>query len=219
MKKLLFCLLLVCSVAPAFAQFHLGISAGSNYTFWKWYIKSLDTNIDYKPASGWRLALLGEWQFSPKMALRAEADAQGKTNKLSHLQFPDGSNAGSYYESYQFLGGSLLLQIKPLNKTPHLFLLAGISDEWLDKAWSKLKGATVEGQNGNKNPIDVANGNYNRNVVLSDIGFGGDIPLDSRSKLKVEGRFQYMLNNLSSIAHVDASAHSVILSVAYLHKL
>lgn len=219
MKKILFILLLTCGAAPAFAQFHLGISAGGNYSFWKWHIKNLDTDINFRPAAGWRLALLGEWQFSPKVALRVEGDMQVKSNKSVRLTFPDGSSGGRFYEHYQYLGGSLLLQVKPLNKIPQLFLLGGFSDEWLYKGWSGLKNGAVEGHNGFSSPITLSDGNHTRNNTMADVGLGYDIQLNSRSKLKVEGRYQYMINNFAANNNVDASAHSLFLSLAYLHKL
>lgn len=227
MKNLLFTLIFTCLSTLAVAQFHLGISAGPNLSFWTWEIKPIAQNLDYQPALGWRGVLLGEWQIKPMLGIRVELGAQLKANKMiKNFIFPsdilagdlDG-NPGSYREYFQNWEESLLLQISPIKKYRQVYILTGCTASQMDKAWNRSSGTEAGKKFRNKNTIDINDGNWNRNGLAAEIGVGGNFPLGANSSLKVEGRFQYALTELAANENVDAYAHSLLFQVGYLHRL
>ena len=191
MKNLLFAFTFVSLATPVFSQFHIGLSAGANMSFWAWEIKSLDTDIDYEPAMGWRSAVLSEWQMNPILGLRAEFGTQVKANKrIQNLIFETDLLAGdfdgtpwAFREFFLYWEGSLLAQISPLKKCPQLYLLAGTTAGRLEKAWNTGKGSEAEMKHSSKNSIDIKGAKWNRNAFAADFGLGGNIPLGSNSKI------------------------------------
>ncbi len=227
MKNLFLTFFFACLTIPAFSQFYIGLSGGANMSFWTWKIKSLNTDIDYEPAMGWRAAALGEWQINPMLGFRAEFGTQVKANKtIGIFMFPsDGlggipsGTPGSFREFYQFWEGSLLVQFAPVKKFNNVYLMAGGTAGWLEKAWNKVSGTESGREFSSTNPIDIKDPNWNRNAFAADFGLGGNVPLGKNSKIKIEVRYQYSLSNLSSNNNVDASISPLILNVGYLHRL
>ncbi len=227
MKHLLLTLLFASLTTASFAQFRLGLSAGANRSFWNWKIKSLDHNIDYLPSMGWRAAILGEWQITPLLGIQAALGTQVKVNKLpSSILFESDLLSGNiprkpryFREHYKYWEGSLLMQVSPIKNFRYTYLLAGGTMGRLGKAWNTLSGTEDEERILFKNPIDTKNPNWNRNALAADFGIGGNIPLDANSSIKIEGRFQYGLSNLSSHDNVDASVSSLFFNMGYLHRL
>lgn len=222
--KNLFVFLLLCTLATtAFSQVSIGLSASANQSFWKWQIKDPSINLNYEPAIGWRSAVMGEWQISPIVGVRAEFGKQVKRNKDSKLEITDDTGApidakGS--ENYQFWEGSLLMQISPIKKFPNTYLLAGATYGRLTNACRVIKGGIdLEGGNKSNFDIDIENSFYNKNAHATDFGLGSNIPLGKTSSLKIEGRFQYSLSNLSTSDNVEASISPLMLTVGYLHRL
>ncbi|MDO8367729.1 MAG: hypothetical protein Q7T20_13090 [Saprospiraceae bacterium] len=222
MKHLLLAFAFACLVSPVFSQFHIGLSAGPNVSFWAWEIKSLGYGIDYEPAMGWRAAVLGEWQMNPMLGFRAEFGTQVKANKITGIfmfpsdglgGIPDGT-PGSFREFYQYWEGSLLVQFAPVKKFNYVYLMAGGTAGWLEKAWNKF--SIIES---GKASIDIKDPNWNRNAFAADFGLGGNIPLGANSKIKVEARFQYSLTDLSASDNVDASVNPLLLNIGYMHRL
>ncbi len=208
-----------CWAAPAFSQFHFGLSGSANLSFWDWHIKSLDTDIDYEPGMGWRYAAMGEWQAAPWIGLRAELGTQVKSNKLAGLQFPDMISTGNYRERYQYWEGSLLLELFPVKKWRAVYLLGGATAGNLGRGRTKVC-ITENGEKScNTTPIDLSGPNYNRSAFSLDGGIGGNVPLGALSRLKIEGRFQYGLSNFSKNDNVDARVSSVLFTLGYLHRL
>ncbi len=227
MKKLVYAVLFTCSYTSAFAQFHLGLSAGANTSFWKWALKSPDFSFDYQPATGWRGVVMGEWQMKPMWGLRTELGVQTKANKMvKNLLFESDILAGNFggtewkfRENYQFWEGSLLLQFAPVRKFPQLYLLAGGTGSRLTKAWKSSAGQEAGHPFSSKNTIDLSDPNWNRNYLVADFGMGGNIPLGALSSLKVECRYQYSITELSSNENVDARVNTLLLQLGYLHRL
>ena len=227
MKHLLLALALAFSATPAFSQFYLGLSGGTNLSFWSWHIKSLNTDIDYEPAMGWRAAVLGEWQINSMIGLRAEFGTQIKANQMTtNFIFPSDILSGNYNgspghfrENYQYWEGSLLAQFSPLKKVKALYVVGGVSAGRLDKAWSKVEGTEAGREFSSKSDIDLDYRNWNQNALAADFGLGGNIPLGANSKIKVEARYQYNFTEISKHENVDARVNSMLFNVGYLHRL
>jgi len=221
MKNLLLAFVFIALSTPAFAQFHLGLSAGANMSFWTWEIKSLSWDIDYEPAMGWRAAVLGEWQMNPRLGFRAEFGTQVKANKISgHFQYPDMTTiTATAREYFQYWEGSALVQFSPVKKFRQVYILAGGTAGRLEKAWNKYSGTEGGKDFSSKNSIDIKDPNWNRNAFAADFGLGGNIPLGANSKIKVEARYQYSLSNLSNNDNVDASISPLLFNVGYMHRL
>ena len=219
MKNLLLAFAFACLATPAFSQFHIGLSGGANWSFWTWKIKSLNTDIDYEPALGWRAAVLGEWQMNPILGLRAEFGTQVKANKLSALEFTDMVSTATSHGYYQYWEGSMLVQCSPVKKFRQVYLLAGGTAGRLEKASNRLIRTEAGKEFSSKNSIDIKGPNWNRNAFAADFGLGGNIPLGPNSKIKVEARYQYSLSNLLANDNVDASISPLLLNVGYLHRL
>ncbi len=227
MKNLFLIFSFACLATPAFSQFHLGLSAGANMSFWTWEIKSLGLDIDYEPAMGWRAAVLGEWQMNPMSGFRAEFGTQVKANKLTrNFVFPSDIIAGNpngtpgyFREYFQYWEGSVLVQFSPVKKFSQVYILAGGTGGRLEKAWNRISGTESGQKFSSTNSIDVKDPNWNRNAFAADFGLGGNIPLGANSKIKVEARYQYSLSNLSNNDNVDASISPLLFNVGYMHRL
>jgi hypothetical protein len=213
--------------SPAFAQFHLGLVSGVNQSYWTWNIKSLNRSLDYEPAMGWRVAIVGEWQWKPSMSIRAEFATHVKANKsVRKLLFETDIIAGNFdgsiwtfYERYQYLEGSALWQISPLKKIKPFYLLMGGTIGYMGSAWLKSEGTEASVFSSKKSPKDLSDPNWNRNAFALDFGLGGNIPLGKNSKIKIETRYQRSLLDLSTDNNVDARTHSLLLNMGYLHRL
>ena len=227
MKIHFLALAFICLASPAFAQFHIGMSAGPNISFWEWEIKSFGYNLNYDAAMGWRTALLGEWQIAPWIGVRAETGLNTKVNKrISYLVFESDLLAGNFKgsrwifrENFQYWESSLLVQINPVKRYRWAYLFSGCSSAWLQYAWRRTKGSETGIKHNSREPIDFKAPNWNRNTFSADFGLGANIPLNARGKLKVEGRFQYGLSNLSTSNEVDARVSSLLLNLGYLQRL
>ena len=227
MKNLFCCIILAFWAGPVFAQFHIGLSTGTNLSFWTWEIKSLNTNIDYEAAMGWRATVLAEYKVSPAFSARIEAGTQLKANKITkNLVFESDILAGDYggtpwvfREKYQFWEASALVQIAPIKKYRQAYLLAGCTAGKLQKGWKTAKGSEAGMKFSSKDSIDFSDPNWNRNAFAADFGVGGNFPLGANSLIKVEARFQYSLSNLSNSDNVNASVNPLILNIGYMHRL
>jgi len=227
MKHLLLAFAFACLANPVFSQFHIGLSAGPNVSFWTWEIKSLGFGIDYEPAMGWRAAVLGEWQMNPMLGFRAEFGTQVKANKLSKnfifesdlLAGNFNGSPGYFREYFQYWEGSALVQFSPVKKFNYVYLIAGGTAGRLEKAWNIISGTEAGQEFSSTSSIDVKNPNWNRNAFAADFGLGGNIPLGANSKIKVEARYQYSLSNLTASDDVDASMSPLLLNVGYMHRL
>ena len=224
-KILVFAGLLLATSASA--QFHIGLSAGANLSFWTWKIKPINSDLEFEPAVGWRAAALGEWQMNPLLGFRAEFGTQVKANKMTkNLLFPDDILAGNFEgtpwtfrEYYQYLEGSLLIQLSPIKKYRQFYLLVGSSAGRLLRGWSTSKGKESDKISSSKSSIDVKDPNYNQNAFAADFGLGGNIPLGNHSLLKIEARYQHNLSNFSASENVDASVRPILFNIGYLHRL
>lgn len=227
MKNVLCCFFFAILVTPGFAQFHIGLSTGANLSFWKWDIKSLNTDIGYEPAMGYRGAGLAEYQISALFGARIEVGFQQKANKITkNLVFESGypggdldRTSGVFREKYQFWEASALAQIAPLKKFRQAYLLAGCTAGKLQKGWKTANGYEAGMKFSSKDDIDLSDPNWNRNAFAADFGLGGNFPLGANSKIKVEARFQYSLSNLSNSDNVDAGVSPLILNIGYMHRL
>jgi len=222
MKNNILVFAFACLATPVFAQFHLGLSAGPNYSFWNWHIKSLNYDLEYEPAMGWRAGVLGEYQISPLIGVRAAFETQVKANKSEIMGIPlvgYEEIEGVFREKFQYLESSLLIQVSPVKKFRQFYLLAGCTGGRLIKAWSHLKlsegGETLP----SRRNYNLGQEHWNRNAFAADMGLGMNMPLSKTSTLKVEARYQHSLSNLSKHENVDASVHSCFLNVGYLHRL
>jgi len=211
----------------ALAQVHIGLSAGPNLSFWTWEIKANYHDLGFEPAVGMRTVVLGTWQVSPVLGVRAEFGAQLKANKkIRNLVFPSDIIAGDFdgtpwkfRDYYHYWEGSLLVEVSPLKKIRPLYLLAGGTAGRLENGWKKTSGSEGGTKASGKESIDVKDGNWNRVALAADMGLGGNIPLGKYSILKIEGRFQYGLSQLAQSDEVDARLNSLLLTVGYLHRL
>lgn len=222
MKNTILVFAFACLATPAFSQFHLGLSAGPNYSFWNWHIKSLNQNITFDPAMGFRAMALGEYQISPLIGIRAEIGTQIKANKRELSGNPitgDQELVGVHREKFQYLESSWLVQVSPVKKFRPLYLLGGCTTGWLAQAWSQanLKGGTETLDS--RHTYNLAQEHWSRNAFAADMGLGMNLPLGKVSTLKVEARYQHGLLKLSTHENVDASVHSCFLNVGYLHRL
>lgn len=227
MKNLLLLLAFIFFSTNAFTQVSIGLSSGPNLSFWNWKLKAFNYDVNFDPAVGMRTVVLGEWQVSPILGLRAEVGAQLKANKMTrNLVFATDILAGNpqgsewkFREHYHYWEGSLLAQISPLKKIRALYLLAGGTVGRLENGWEKTSGSETGIKHSSKESIDVKDSNWNRAAFAADLGIGGNIPLGKYSSLKVEGRFQYSLTNLAQSDEVDARVNPLLLTVGYLHRL
>lgn len=227
MKNLLLIIGFAFLATPSYSQFHVGVSGAANLSFWTWHIKSLDTDIDYEPAMGWRTAVLGAWQINPMVGLRAEFGTQVKANKMTkNLIFETDLLAGdfdgtpwAFREFFQYWEGSVLAQLSPIKKFKFVYLMAGGTAGRLEKAWKTSKGSEAGMKFSSNSSIDIKTRHWNRNAFAADFGLGVHYPLGANGKIKVETRYQYSLSNLSANENVEASIRSLLLSVAYLHRL
>jgi hypothetical protein len=227
MKYPLIALLFTFLSLNAFAQVHVGLSAGPNLSFWTWELKELHYVLGFEPAVGMRTVVLGEWQISPVLGVRAEVGAQVKANKkVRRLVFESDIIAGNFdgtpwtfRENYQYWEGSLLVQLSPFKKFRPLYLLAGGTAGRLENGWNKTSGSEAGNKSSSKTAIDVKDGNWNRAAFAADMGLGVNIPLGKLSILKVEGRFQYGLSQLAQTNDVDARVNSALFTLGYLHRL
>jgi len=217
--KHLFPLLFLFGFTPVFSQGYFGLSGSANLSFWEWHIRSLDTDIDYQPAVGWRFGALGGIKFAPWIGLRAELATQMKSNKIDDLEFSDMTSSGVYRERYQYWEGSLLVEVFPVKKLRSLYLMGGATTAYLGRA--RVKGCVTE--NGERkcltSVVDLKEGFYRRNMTSFDWGLGYEFTLDAASRLRVEGRMQQGLEDFTTHDNVDASVRSVMLGVAYVHRL
>ena len=218
MKNLFLVIAFACLANTSFAQFSIGLTAGGNASHLKWYLKSLDEDLGYENALGWRAALLSEWQVSPLLALRAEIAGQLKSHKIK-LESDITNHSGYLRDHYQYWEGSLLAQVSPLKKIRQMYLLAGCTAGRLTKAWQKIDEGLVEGGSSIKRDLDLDENYFNRNAFAADFGIGGNIPLGAVSSLKIEGRYQLGLSNFSSHDNVEARNNTFIFSVGYLHRI
>ena len=227
MKHALIALLFIFLSPSAFAQVHVGLSAGPNLSFWTWELKELNYDLGFEPAVGMRTVVLGEWQVSPVLGVRAEVGAQVKANKIiRNLVFPSDIIAGdfdgtpwTFRDNYHYWEGSLLVQLSPLKKFRPLYLLAGGTAGRLESGWKKTSGSEAGNKSSSKTAIDVKDGNWNRAAFAADMGLGVNIPLAKVGILKTEGRFQYGLSQLDQTNDVDARVNSLLFTLGYLHRL
>lgn len=227
MKHPLIALLFIFLSSNALAQVHIGLSAGPNMSYWTWELKELNFDLGFEPAMGMRTVVLGEWQVSPVLTVRAELGAQVKANKIiRNLVFEEDILAGNFggtpwtfRDNYHYWEGSLLAQVSPLKKFRPLYLLAGGTAGRLENGWNKTSGSEAGNKSSSKTAIDVKDGNWNRAAFAADMGLGVNIPLGKLSILKVEGRFQYGLTQLAQTKDVDARVNSVLFTLGYLHRL
>ncbi len=222
MKSYLIILAFTCLAAPLFAQFSLGLTAGTNMSYWKWHNQDPAYEINFEPALGWRAAVLGEWQISPLLGLRTEIGAQVKSNK-GGIEYSDDQGGvipgATAHQHFQYWEGSLLLQLSPVKKIKQVYLLAGCSAGRLVKGWRNVSGSAVPDAYTRNQSIALDENKIDRNALMADVGLGGNIPLGAHNSLKIEGRYQHGLTNFSTISNVDRRVSALILSVGYLHRL
>jgi hypothetical protein len=220
MQKLLFSIAFTFLVSTAFAQFSAGLAVGGNFSDLTWHLKPLNSDLGYDPALGWRAAVMGQWRFSSALAVRAEIAAQSKNSKTK-VQLTDGMGGpeieGTARIHHFFTEGSLLLEWAPFSGMRSAYFLAGCTaGRFTQGHYSYSKSLGLENSNID---IDFEEAAYNRNAVAVDLGLGYNFALGSRNTLKVEGRYQHGLMDLSDHENVDASLNPFILQVGYLHQL
>ena len=217
--KHLFTILIAFCFYPSFAQGYLGVSGSVSQSYWKWQIHSLDVDAGLDPAIGWRYAAFFDWRFAPWAGLRTELGTQVKASKSDNLTFPDMTSTGVYRERYQYWESSLLLEVYPFKKLRALYLTGGATAGYLGRA-RRHTSITENGEHhSSTTPIELDNDLYNRTLFSADGGLGAEFKLDPLSRLRVEARMQYGLNNYSAHSNVDARVSSALLSVMYLHRL
>ncbi|HNE27766.1 MAG TPA: hypothetical protein PKL15_07510 [Saprospiraceae bacterium] len=217
--KYLFICLFACFCTASFGQVYLGVSGSAGLSYWKWQIHSLDVDAGLDPALGWRYAALVDWRLAPWAGIRTELGTQVKAGKLDGLTFPDMTSTGVYRERYQYWEGSLMIELYPFKKMRAFYLTGGATVGYLGRA-RRRSSITENGEHHTStSPIELDNGLYNRTLYAADGGLGVQFSLDPVSRLRVEGRMQYGLNNYSAHSNVDARVSSVMLGVAYLHRL
>lgn len=219
MKNLFLAALCLLFSATAFAQLSVGANFGANFSSWRWYIEPLDTDLDIKSAVGWRGVVTSAWKFSPMLSLRAELGAQMKSRYLT--VFTD--VGGQVYEddvkvNFHFFESSLLLEVSPFKKWKNLFFAAGASNQYLRKAVADIAKIPIEG-NPETIELNIEENTFTRNTVAADFGIGGNIPISAKGKIKIEGRYQFGLNNFSTSPNVDARTSNFGLNIGYLHQL
>lgn len=219
MKNLFLAALCLLFSATAFAQLSVGANFGANVSSWSWYIKPLDTDLDIQSAVGWRGVVTSEWKFSPVFALRAELGAQMKSRYITVVT--DGN--GQVYEDdirvdFHFFESSLLLEVAPFTKWKNLFFTAGASNQYLRKAVADIAKIPIEG-NPETIELNIEENTFTRNTIAADFGIGGNIPVSTRGKIKIEGRYQLGLNNFSTSPDVEARTSNFGLNIGYLHQL
>lgn len=201
------------------AQFAIGASAGANMTFWEWYIKPLDFDLNYKPALSWRSALVADWSLSPIIGLRAELSYQTWRNKRS-IFFTDENGGldagGSFFESLHNVGGSLLAKITPFRKKI-VYGLVGSSVAHLTAGWNYAnRSLRKEYDLNRRNEVDLTN--FKRTQYFADFGIGAQVPLGIQSRLFAEARYQLGLSNLADVSTVDAGVNVLGINVGYLYQ-
>ncbi|MBL7809633.1 MAG: hypothetical protein JNN28_17565 [Saprospiraceae bacterium] len=226
-KHILLLAFLGCSFALS-AQISVGLSAGANYTSWKWEVDNLPANaFNFQPAFGWRAALLAEIPLNKQLRLRTELGTQVYANgdKRSFI-FPsdilNGDFDGSQYryrENYQFWEVSVLAEVIPIRKISWFYILAGATGGKLTKGWTSFKALEPDKEQLSGDPIDVKNDNWHHNSLAADLGLGGNIPLSKSIKLKLESRFLYFFNELDDLDNVHSRMSPVMLSLACVYKL
>jgi hypothetical protein len=219
LMRLLFCAIcLLCLTFFANAQVSLGVSGGANMTYWKWKIKTLNYDIGFDPAIGWRSAAVADWRFSPILGLRAELGYQVLSNRME-LTFttpddPEGES-GRYNERYHCWTSSLLAGITPF-RNKKMYFLAGTSAARISAGWSRVSGDLVEPGAQTRKKIDLEN--FNRTQYFADFGAGIRFPV-GKGSLITEVRYQAGLSNLAGVPTVDARISTLGLNVGYLFQL
>ena len=217
MKNLFFILGFICLSAPAFAQFSIGLSGGANVSFPKWYLKEpLDFDLNYESQLGWRAAIMGQYQFSPLFALRAEVASQMKARKNYSTALPEGLKY-SFKDKFHDWEGSLLLQISPLKKLQHAYLLAGCTAGQYVRATSTVSGAVFAQDQDETRSIDLKNEAINQNILALDFGLGYKIPVGAANLLNIEARYQYGVNNFATYEQVDAALNALVFNIGFSH--
>ncbi len=200
------------------AQVSVGASLGANYSFWDWHIKNLNTDVSFRSGFGYRAAVVGDWQISPAIGLRADLAYQVWSNDTitPKYYFPSNPNGmeGVRSEWFHNFAGSLLLQVSPFSKK-RVYFLVGTTAAYITEVRENLM-IDGFGTFGTQS-IDLAN--YNRTQVFADFGGGVKFPLGAKGSLFGELRYQLPLTNLSAIDNVDASVSSLLLNVGYLFHL
>ncbi|MFN0016580.1 MAG: outer membrane beta-barrel protein [Saprospiraceae bacterium] len=206
-------------VFSANAQVSIGVSAGANRSFWSWYIKNIETDLEFDPGIGYRAAAVADWRISPLVGLRAELGYQvlrsSTGRKFTSPNDPDGA-FGHFNERYHFWTGGLMANVTPFSEK-RFYLLTGASVAKMAEAWNTT---SVEGGPEpflSTKPIDLTN--YNRTQVFADFGAGLRFPTGEKGALFTEIRYQLALTNLSSHSNVDSGVNSLGLNVGYLFKL
>ncbi|MBL7828106.1 MAG: PorT family protein [Saprospiraceae bacterium] len=217
MKKLLIITLFLTAISNIHAQLSVGVVAGANLTYFKWHIKSLDTDLGYSPAPGFRAAGTIEWKFNPQFSLRSDIGAQIKSGALDiESNIGTGTKYGTIQQRFQYWEGSLLMHFSPFKSFNNFYFCAGLSGQYLTKAWAVYPDHLVEGDNPEKQDLDIEAEHYRKNMLSTDFGIGAKFPIAGKSGFKVELRHQYGLSDFSSHENVDAHANPFILQVGYV---
>jgi hypothetical protein len=221
MKKLLLVSTFACLAFSMSAQFSIGLSVGANQTYWQWYIKSLETEIGSKPAFGNRVALLGEWQISPLIGLRAELGTQLKRSYSGQLEFPDMLSTAKRWENYREVDGTLLIQVSPIKKMRAIYLVGGASFGTFTEAWQTIKGEGPEFESEGRisNEISLEDKHIRSFIPFAEMGLGANIPIGERFSLKFEGRYQYDVAGYVDHPNVDAHVNTLMLTGGFLYRL
>ena len=87
----------------------------------------------------------------------------------------------------------------------------------MTEAWSNLD-RELRGELGTtKRKIEMTN--FNRTQYFADIGLGMRFPVDTKSTLFAEARYQFGLSNLDNVPAIDAGIDVFGLNVGYLFRL
>lgn len=197
-------------ISFSFSQGYLGFSVNGNLSFWDWRIVSLNENIDYGPALGWRLTVLGGYKFLPMLGVRAELGTQLKANARDN-PFGDGTKR----ELYQYLDGSLVLDVFPVKQLKSFYLLGGFSLGYLARA--RLDNCI--GLGCESFPIDLKESFYRRDLGSLDWGLGFDFRAGAHDRVRLEGRFQHRIFGFSGDDDVvDVQVNSLLLGIGYAYR-
>lgn len=211
--------LLLTTFAAQAQKISVGLSGAFNQTFWRWEAKDSE-KLNFRSRINSRFAIPVQYQLTPQFALRAELGVQHRSVTNIMTSDENGNIIGNIPLVYQSVEGSLLAIFNPFKRCQNLYLLGGVSADYVIQSWfvlnKNLQKHLMKGRREVDNRI-IKDPGYQRLQRMADVGAGYAHPL-KRGRIFAEIRTQINTNNLIKSSLVKEHFITTMINMGYFYQ-
>jgi hypothetical protein len=211
--------LLLTTFAAQAQKISVGLSGAFNQTFWNWKGKDIG-KLDFGVGINSRFAIPVQYQLTPQFALRAELGVQHRATKKLAITDENEMLLGKGTVVYQGVEGSLLAIFNPFNRCQNLYLLGGVSADYITQNWFTHNKNLQKNLMLKRRQVDnttIESPFYQRLQRMADVGAGYAHPL-KRGRIFAEIRTQINTNDIISNDLAKAHFITTMINMGYFYQ-